>query len=456
MSKLMDLEDRLFDLNERAQAILATAEAEKRDLTDEERKEFDGLIDDAKEAEADIDRIKAFEARTVNLQAISDRLNEGNGRVTEPKNPSRGTATVPAEPVNTRDRGSWGFKGFGEFARSVVKASARGGNVDPRLVQNAPTTFGSEGVGEDGGFAVPPDFRTAIVQMVQGETSLLSRTDQQVTSGNSFSQPIDETTPWQTSGGIQAYWEGEASQFTQSKPNFQQTSLRLHKLTALVGVTEELREDAPALDGYLRSKAPEKIGFKVNDAIINGSGAGMPLGIMNSPALITVAKEGSQANDTVHARNIAKMWARRYAPWSNQYVWLVNQDVESELPRLGEVITDPAGTAVGGSTPTYIAPGGLRNAGDFGLLFNRPVIVTEACAALGDLGDIILAAMPQYLTVTKVGGIRSEMSMHLWFDYDMAAFRFILRLAGHPWLSAPITRKNGSNTLSSFVTLAAR
>jgi hypothetical protein len=46
--------------------------------------------------------------------------------------------------------------------------------------------------------------------------------------------------------------------------------------------------------------------------------------------------------------------------------------------------------------------------------------------------------------------------MHLWFDYDITAFRFIFRLAGHPWLTAPIARRNGTNTLSAFVALAAR
>jgi hypothetical protein len=32
--------------------------------------------------------------------------------------------------------------------------------MDQRLVQNALTTYGSEGVGADGGFAVPPEWRS--------------------------------------------------------------------------------------------------------------------------------------------------------------------------------------------------------------------------------------------------------------------------------------------------------
>ena len=53
-------------------------------------------------------------------------------------------------------------------------------------------------------------------------------------------------------------------------------------------------------------------------------------------------------------------------------------------------------------------------------------------------------------------GIKSDVSIHLWFDQGATAFRFTLRMAGRPWLSAPISRKSGSNTLSTVVVLEAR
>jgi HK97 family phage major capsid protein len=64
-----------------------------------------------------------------------------------------------------------------------------------------------------------------------------------------------ETTPWQTSGDIQAYWEGEASQHTPSNPAITPLQLRLNKLTALVPVTDELLMDAAALSGNIRLKS---------------------------------------------------------------------------------------------------------------------------------------------------------------------------------------------------------
>lgn len=455
-----ELKARQLAIVEEMEAIHSKALAEERDLDDEERKTLDAKQVDFDRIDGDIDRIEKFNARV-------EKVTQRYGRVTEPdavggpqnrasEGQNKQRPTAPAVPRSELTARRWGWNTLGEFAMGVRQASAQGGRVDPRLVQNAPTSFGSEGVGEDGGFLVPPDFRQDIAKKIMGEDSLLGRTDQQVSSSNNWSQPVDETTPWQTSGGIQAYWDGEADQLTQSKPQFQDRNLRLHRLTALVGVTEELRDDAPALDSYLRSKAPEKFSFKINNALINGTGVGQPLGIMTCPALVTVAKETSQAADTVRFENIAKMWGRLYSPYRSSAVWLINQDVEQQLMQMGSIITTPDGTtAVGGAGLVYMPPGGLSGS-PYGTLLGRPVVVTEACQTVGDLGDIILASLGQYVTVTKTGGIKVDVSMHLWFDYNMNAYRFVMRLAGAPWLSAPISRADGSNTLSSFVALAAR
>ncbi len=79
----------------------------------------------------------------------------------------------------------------------------------------------------------------------------------------------------------------------------------------------------------------------------------------------------------------------------------------------------------------------------------------EASAALGTVGDIVLADLSQYIAITK-GGVKADESMHFYFDQNIRTFRFVMRLGGQPWLSTPITRKNGSSTQSHFVTLATR
>ena len=88
-------------------------------------------------------------------------------------------------------------------------------------------------------------------------------------------------------------------------------------------------------------------------------------------------------------------------------------------------------------------------------MFGRPIVPLEQCSSLGAVGDIILGDMSQYLLIDK-GGINSASSIHVRFLYDESVFRFIYRVDGQPIWNKPITPYKGSNTLSPFVTLAAR
>ena len=61
-----------------------------------------------------------------------------------------------------------------------------------------------------------------------------------------------------------------------------------------------------------------------------------------------------------------------------------------------------------------------------------------------------------YYSSVKSGGIKFAASMHLYFDYDIEAFRWTFRMGGQPYLSAPVSQAKGSQTLSHFITLAER
>jgi HK97 family phage major capsid protein len=452
------LQDRLLELRDQANNIQARADAEHRELTEDEQTEVAKIFDAFEVTEADIERRQKLEGINSKMAAPAGRRSEADGAAANPQaaaNPNASRAQIdgatrrasaPAQP-RSADTGKWGFRSAGEYFMAVVKGSQKAATPDPRLIANAPTSYGSEGVGADGGFAVPPDFRTEIVKRVMGEDSLLSRTDQMTTSSNSITVPTDETTPWQSSGGIQAYWEAEAGQHTQSKPKLTEKTVKACKIITLVPMTDELLQDAPSMAAYVNSKAPEKIDFRVNDAIVNGDGIGKPLGFLQSGALITVAGEGGQSADTVVFNNIVNMYTRATEQTQRTGVWLVNSDVMAQLMTMQFPGT---GTAV----PVYLPPGGL-SAQPYGTLMGRPVIPTEAAAALGDVGDISFVDLKQYMSVVKAGGLRQDVSIHLFFDYDITAFRFVLRVGGQPWWNAPITRNKGTSR-SPFVTLAAR
>jgi HK97 family phage major capsid protein len=105
--------------------------------------------------------------------------------------------------------------------------------------------------------------------------------------------------------------------------------------------------------------------------------------------------------------------------------------------------------------PAFTPPS-PSTAAPFGLLLGRPIVICEHCRALGQTGDVIFADLRQYLALTKAGGLETASSIHLWFDYDVTAFRFTFRIDGQPWLSQPISPAHGSTSMSPFVALAKR
>lgn len=346
-----------------------------------------------------------------------------------------------------------GFRNFGEFALAVKDACLPGKRPDDRLAIMAKAASGmGEAFGSDGGFLVPPEFTQRVLERVYASTNLLGMTDSYTISGNSMSFPKNAETSrangsrW---GGVRAYWREEGDQATASKPTFGRLQLNLHKLFVLIQSSDELLADTQgvALEQYLLRVASEETNFLLGDAIINGGGTGQPRGIVGAPCTITVNKEAAQAAATLVAQNLVNMWSRLWAPCRANAVWLINQDVESQL----HTMTVGSGSA---ATLAYLPPGGL-SAKPYATLLGRPVMPVEWCATLGTKGDVILADLRHYVTITK-GMIEANMSIHVRFDYDESSFRFIFRVDGQPWWSAPLTPYKGSNTQSCFVTLETR
>ncbi len=347
-----------------------------------------------------------------------------------------------------------GFAHFGQFLAAVRTAALRPSATDERLmIGAAATTYANESTGADGGFLVPPQYSSEIMSVIEAQDSLLNRCRNIPVSGNEFKFPASEQTAHGT-GGVQAYWDSEGDAMAATKPVFQNRSIKLDRLTALVPVTEEALEDSAAIGAWVNMEAGAKMAFKISDAVLNGTGVGQPLGIVAAPGTVSVAKETSQVAATIVAENVLKMWSRMPAANRARAVWIAHSDCDVQLMQLNVKVKNVAGTENVGGMPVYMPPNGLVGGGNSTLL-GRPIVNVESCAALGTVGDFILADLSQYIAITK-GGVKADQSMHFYFDQNVRAFRFVFRVGGEPWLSAAILRKNGSSTLSHFVTLATR
>jgi HK97 family phage major capsid protein len=356
-----------------------------------------------------------------------------------------GTAAIPARSIVVNDLNpetTGGFHNLADFAISVRNMFV-GGGLDPRLGA-APANFQQNQGGSGEGVLVPTEYRDQIWAIAFPAHDLLSLCNPEPTSSNSIMIPKDETTPW-GSAGVQAAWRSEGNQMLASKIALTGTQLQLHELFAFVIATAELMDDAPRLNNRLTFQAGRAINWKASDGVMWGDGNGKPLGFMKAPALVTVAKDSGQATKTLSVANLANMLARLLAQ-GGQPVWIMNRDV---LPAL-------IGLTIG-SVPAWIPSNQGLVGGPGGTLLGHPLYFNEHAQTFSTLGDIVLADMSGYALATKIGqGIEFASSIHLFFDYNMSAFRWTFRLGGQPYLSAPVAPANGSNTKSSFVTLQAR
>lgn len=430
MKTIAELKEDIRNLTKKCADIDAQAATEGRELNEAEIALKNEIMDEVE----GIQKLVATQERQARITASLDR----------PAEPVTRPAARSVQVGAPRER----FTTLGEQLAAVRNAAAQGGVIDQRLFA---ATGLNETVTSDGGFLVQTDFSSQMLQDLVNSEDLANRCRRVTISGNANSMKmngVDETSRASTrSGGVLGYWKAEAAQYSSSKPKFREIELNLHKLIGLCYATDELLSDAAALEGFIRQAFVEEFRFQRNEAIINGTGSGQPLGILNAGCLVSVTKESGQKADTIVAENIVKMYSRMFASSRSNAVWLINQDVEPQLFTMSLAV----GT---GGVPIYMPAGGLSGQ-PYGTLFGRPVIAIENCPTLGDVGDIIFADLNGYILAEK-GGIESAMSIHVKFDYDESVFRFTMRVDGQPVRASALTPAKGSNTQSHFIALAAR
>lgn len=338
-----------------------------------------------------------------------------------------------------------GFRNLAEFAMTVYRAVVNH-TADERLTlsanvpQNVHSTSGPSGEG----YLVPAAFRSQIWELVFNAGDLLGLTDSEPTASPTVDYLKDESTPW-GGAGVQAFWRSEMQKMDPTKVVQNAGRVELHDLYAFVLASEELLSDAPRLNARITTKAAQAIRWTASDAIMWGDGRGKPLGFMNAPALVTVGKESGQGAGTLAVENIAKMYSRMLMTNLSGTVWLGNSDI---LPQL---ITMTIGTV-----PVYTPPSSGISGAPGGFVLGRPILWTEHAHSIGNRGDLAFVDLMGYYNPVKNTGIEFAESIHLYFDYNLRAFRWTFRMGGQPYLSKPVSPARGSATKSHFVVLEDR
>lgn len=139
-----------------------------------------------------------------------------------------------------------------------------------------------EGVDADGGYLVPEEYDSRIINILN-EENIMRKLGTIITTSGQHKINIAATKP-------AAAWieEGGALQFSDAA--FGQTLLDAHKLHVAIKITEELLYDnAFNLESYIVNEFGKAIANAEEDAFLNGDGKGKPLGLFAASGGGTVA-----------------------------------------------------------------------------------------------------------------------------------------------------------------------
>lgn len=445
MPSIAELKSQKDALAEEINAIVqAAVAADDRDLTDDERETIEG-----KEAEIAALETKLAEAnrdRSAQIKkANEDRVKSLGQRRSKPD----AGASVRVKQENFVEDPKKGFKDHREFLCAVMDAGRNYGITDDRRLRYLATAGSDEqsSISDPyGGFLVPQGFSPNVMSVMAEADPIAGRVTQ-IPMENAvvpINARVDKNHTSSVSGGLTVGRRAETQAATSSRMEFEQVTLNAQSLFGLAFASEELLARSPVsfvaiLEAGFRDEFPSKL---INERL-NGTGVGQFEGVINSPCIVSVAKETGQAADTILWENVAKMRSRCWG-YTNA-IWLYNHDC---LPQLMSLVM-PVGT---GGVPFW-QPSAREGEPD--TLLGRPAFATEYCKTVGDTGDLVLGNWSQYLEGTLTPMQQAE-SMHVRFENHERTFKFWVENDGRCWWRSALTPKNSSNTLSPFVKLDAR
>ena len=410
------------ELFEGASAILNNPDAGP-----EEKAKVQPMLDDAQKLKAEAVQLKDIEAAGMEIAAMQTE--------------------TPKQQTSQTD-----FKFWGEFLEAVWLKEAQG-KADARLkkfrdeepsgnTRRATDLRGSSGAA--GGYLIPIEQMNKLMAAMAESAIIRSRATVIPMRRRQLDIPaLDQTQELSAGvprwfGGLQFYWIGEGEEKPQSDPKFRDISLVAKKLAAYTRSSDELLDDsAISLEAFLQGP----LGFAggvawIEDyAFLHGTGVAQPLGILNSPALLTVRRDVS---GKVRYDDLVRMLA--VAMPSARLTWVISQSVLVDLLNM----KDDDGRLIWATA----TEGGAQR------LLGLPYIVSEKMPIKGTTGDVLLADFSMYLIGDRQSTTVETTKFDRW-RFDQTSWRVVHRVDGQPWLNAPLTYQDGTTQVSPFVALSS-
>lgn len=260
-------------------AQMKTAEAENRARTEDERKEVDTLLADARGIKLRIDAAKGDD----NLRAEIEKLTAGmNGPVVTPVTPtptSRVVASIGSQFVSDT--------GFRDFIKAGGHRS-NGAWTSPAVELHATTL---DTTGGSGGPLIVTDYQAGITPLLFKRLVVADLMASGTTNSNSITY-MKETTFTNAAAPVA---EGAAK--PESTLVFAQVTDLVTKIAHFLPITEEMLEDYDQTRSYVDGRLRFGVQLTEEDQLLNGSGTPPALrGILNRAGLTAAQARGTDTN----------------------------------------------------------------------------------------------------------------------------------------------------------------
>jgi HK97 family phage major capsid protein len=398
------------------EAVNRLAEIEARRL------EIRGIL----ESNTDVD----LDALSTELKSLEDEAKEIRRRADMAASIQGGNAP----DTRKKDEGSSEWRNFGEFLQAV-----RWNQRDSRLSYQEFEKRDMQVLpGASGGFLVPPQYSSMILQ-VQPQDAIIRPRATVIPAGDPPDAPITFPTLNQSGArgvysGVTVAWIAEGARKPQTEPAFLETTLTPKEVATHVVVSDKLLRNAEAASSVVTTLLRRAILAAEDAAYLSGNGVGQPMGIIGHPSSINVGRNNP---NVIAYADVVAMFAR--AKFGGPLCWIASP---TTLPQLM--------TIADGNQRLLWQPNARDGAP--GTLLGFPVLINERSPVLGTQGDLVLADL-QYYLIKDGSGIFISASEHVQFLNNKTVIKAFFNVDGQPWLSTPLLLEDGVSTVSPFVVL---
>lgn len=288
----------------------------------ESKRDKDGLL--SKEDAAAYDemekKIKDYGAEIERMEQMEKIENELNKPVNTP---------IVTKPMTVNGKEKTG-RASNEYKAGMLMALRTNFKQISNVLQ--------EGVDADGGYLVPEEYDSRLIQTLE-EENIMRKLSTRITTSGEHKINIAATKP-------AAAWIEEGAALTFGDATFSQILLDAHKLHVAIKVTEELLFDNSfGLENYIIDQFGKALANAEEDAFLNGTGVGQPLGLFAD-------KGGGTVANTVTALTTDAAIGLVYAlkrPYRKNASFIINDQLIAQLRTLkdnnGAYMWQPALTA---------------------------------------------------------------------------------------------------------------